>query len=106
MITHRFHDTVFCLKNGTPMITYPLNDTYMTSYGDSKYFNLLNDFGLAKTNYINKRNDITQEAIMGKYLDAINAFVINKLNIETILDKNKKKYVEYLTSAKNMILNM
>ncbi len=47
VITHRFHDCVFCLKNGTPFFVYVKSrKTFMTSDNDSKHVSLLKDFCL------------------------------------------------------------
>ena len=47
VVTHRFHDCVFCLKNGTPFFVYVKSrKTFMTADNDSKHVSLLKDFGL------------------------------------------------------------
>ena len=47
VVTHRFHDCVFSLKNGTPFFVYVKSrKTFMTADNDSKHVSLLKDFGL------------------------------------------------------------
>jgi len=104
MITHRFHDTIFCLKNGTPMITYPFNDSYTTNFGDSKYYNLLKDFDLEETNYISKKSEITVDLIMSKLENAINNFKSKKLIIDFLLTANTIKYYKFLSSVRDLSL--
>lgn len=44
VITHRFHDSVFCFKNNTPVITYTPGKQYLNTDGESKYTNLFRLF--------------------------------------------------------------
>ena len=47
VITHRFHDCVFCLKNNVPALIYIKDKNELaTAKGDSKHVSLLKDFGL------------------------------------------------------------
>ena len=47
VVTHRFHDCVFSLKNRTPFFVYVKSrKTFMTADNDSKHVSLLKDFGL------------------------------------------------------------
>jgi len=50
-ITDRFHGTIFCLKNKIPFISVDHADIYLTT--ESKIYNLLKDFSLLESNYIN-----------------------------------------------------
>ena len=100
MITHRFHDTIFCLKNNTAMITYPFDDSYTTENGDSKYFSLLNSFGLVETNYIKRKADITASKIFSMVDDAIYSFEKNKEYIERKLTDNASEYNEFISKSK------
>ncbi len=53
VITYRFHDTLFSLKNLTPVISLAWNRKYITDRGHSKYYSLLKQFGLHSTNLVN-----------------------------------------------------
>lgn len=58
VITHRFHDCVFCLKNGTPFFVYVKSrKTFMTSNNDSKHVSLLKDFGLYPYGFLGCADD-------------------------------------------------
>ncbi|MFH0734336.1 MAG: polysaccharide pyruvyl transferase family protein [bacterium] len=103
MITNKFHDTIFCLKNRTPMLTYPFNDTYTTSYGDSKYYNLLADFNLVNSNYMKIRKDITAEYVISKYIEAINTVKNSKQNIIEQEKKFKQQYIDFVEKCKKQI---
>lgn len=47
VVTHRFHDCVFSLKNRTPFFVYVKSrKTFMTADNDSKHVSLLKDFSL------------------------------------------------------------
>lgn len=46
VVTHRFHDSVFSLKHGTPLLTLVPAPHYVASNGDSKHRSLLRNFGL------------------------------------------------------------
>ena len=46
VITHRFHDGVFCMKNHTPALIYVKRGKEMMTGGESKHISLLKDFGL------------------------------------------------------------
>jgi polysaccharide pyruvyl transferase WcaK-like protein len=52
VITNRFHDTIFSLKNLTPVITVECGKSYVTDKGQSKYHSLLKQFGLHQSNLI------------------------------------------------------
>ena len=46
VITHRFHDGVFCMKNLTPVLIYVKSSKEMMVGGESKHISLLKDFNL------------------------------------------------------------
>lgn len=52
VVTGRFHDTLFSLKNLTPVVSVACHKSVVTKNGLSKYFSLLKLFGLHNTNYI------------------------------------------------------
>jgi polysaccharide pyruvyl transferase WcaK-like protein len=52
VVTGRFHDTLFSLKNLTPVVSVACHKSVVTNNGLSKYFSLLKLFGLHNTNYI------------------------------------------------------
>ena len=74
VITHRFHDGVFCLKNNTPVMLYEKGSGFSTSTGDSKFTSLLKDFDLYPDNFIGRNNEVTAKLIMEKKHNAIKNF--------------------------------
>lgn len=71
VITHRFHDSVFCLKNLTPVLAFPEHPTDVTQYGDSKLHSLFSTFSLQDTNYIERSDTLSAEFLIDKYKAAI-----------------------------------
>jgi polysaccharide pyruvyl transferase WcaK-like protein len=103
VITNRFHDTIFCLLNKTPVITYQFNERYTTQFGESKYASLLKYFNLGKSNYLEDTGDISAKRILSMYQNAINSFYDNVENIEDKISESKKIYLDYINKAKLII---
>lgn len=101
MITNKFHDTVFCFKNGTPMITIPFNETYTTNYGESKYYSLFKLFSLLETNYFDNLKEIDSRMILGSYENAISSFNSKKESIDNKLTELNNRYLSFLKSTHN-----
>jgi len=53
LVTDRFHGTLFCLKNQTPVIGVLCDKRKTNAFGRSKVHSLLDSFGLADTNFLN-----------------------------------------------------
>jgi len=53
VITYRFHDTLFSLKNLTPVIALEWAKFYVNDRGHSKYYSLLKQFDLHENNLVN-----------------------------------------------------
>lgn len=47
VVTHRFHDCIFCLKNLTPVLVFPQLTSDVTPRGESKYKSLCDLFSLS-----------------------------------------------------------
>lgn len=73
-ITHRFHDSIFSIKNLIPVLTYLPDPSHATASGDSKYSSLMKDFGLSETNLLTRPADITAEGILRQLPLALEAF--------------------------------
>lgn len=98
VITHRFHDTVFSLKNLTPVITALPDIKYSNMQGESKYSSILKEFDLFDNNYINEPNNLKAQYIFDKVIYAMNNFEKDK--IEDILKMKKDLFLNYLNSTK------
>lgn len=95
IITHRFHDGVFSLKNHTPVLIYVKSAKVMMTGGESKHISLLKDFGLYPQAFLGACD--SKEGLKNvweSYLNMKEIFDSNK--VEGILQKNKKDYLEYL----------
>lgn len=96
VITHRFHDCVFCLKNGTPFFVYVKSKKkFMTSENDSKHISLLKDFCLYPYSFLGCVDD-------GIYTDDIDNKMkvlrlhYNKEEINVSLQKRRQDYLNFL----------
>jgi hypothetical protein len=103
VITHRFHDTIFCLLNKTPVITYPVSKSYTTNLGESKYASLLKYFRLIKYNYIENPEEITTQLIIMKYDEAMGHFIDNIPLIEKKITEHKNTYQSFLNRAREIV---
>ena len=99
VITHRFHDGVFCMKNHTPALIYVKRGKEMMTGGESKHVSLLKDFKLYPQAFLGALD--SSEGIKNvweSYEATMNVF--NEQNIEDILRNNMDIYMDYLTRTK------
>lgn len=94
VITHRFHDIVFCLKNNTPVMLYEKGKGFSTSAGESKYTSLLKDFELYPDNFIGSDYEVTTTSIIEKKQNAIENF---KIKEKIIIERVHEKANDYLS---------
>lgn len=96
VITHRFHDCVFCLKNSTPFLVYVKSrKTFMTADNDSKHISLLKDFGLYPYGFLGCVDDgIPSETIDANITVLKNKF--NTVNIVAQMSEVKQRYFDFL----------
>lgn len=104
VITHRFHDSIFCFKNLTPVIFFPKNVSDVTSYHESKALTLFKSIKLDKINYIENKDKITAKYIFEIYQEAISNFKLNETIIKGTLVKNKEKYELFIKDSKKIFL--
>jgi hypothetical protein len=100
VITVRFHDSIFCFKNFTPVIVFPENVTDVTVYGESKYKTLFKSFKLEKTNYIENKDNITARNLFDMHREAITNYKKNLDFIKTTLMENKEKYESFVHKSR------
>ena len=95
VITNRFHDTIFCLKNNTPFLTFPFDTSYITADNESKYQSLINTFGLLDTNFFIPDSQFNPSKINNLVDVAIESFLGNKelKNNLTILSNEYKHFL-------------
>jgi hypothetical protein len=103
VITHRFHDTIFCLKNLAPVICFPERGSDITSYAESKLLSLLTTFGMANTSYIPNPETITAESIIDRYPSAIGHFVDARPWIESVLREQADRYNNFIQRSRQLV---
>lgn len=95
VITHRFHDGVFCMKNHTPVLIYVKSGKEMMTGGDSKHVSLLKDFGLYPQAFLGALDSKEGlKNVWNSYQETMQIFNVDK--IKEVLQKNKKTYMDYL----------
>ena len=99
-ITHRFHDTVFCLKNGEPVVTYPASDSYIAKKGGSKYSALYSLFGIAELCLIPQKNDVTTEVMLDKIHAVMCGFPSKQPKISLTCKQLGEQYMTNLEATK------
>lgn len=99
VITHRFHDGVFCLKNNTPFLLYVKSKkTLMTSDNDSKHISLLKDFGLFPYGFLGCVDDgISVNGFDEKFEQLKSKF--DKGAIHSKLQELKAEYIDFLNQT-------
>ena len=99
VITHRFHDGVFCMKNHTPALIYVKRGKEMMTGGESKHISLLKDFGLYPQAFLGALD--AKEGLKNvweSYKETQKVF--DETKIEQTLLKNKNAYMDYLMRTK------
>ena len=103
VITHRFHDTIFCLKNLTPVIAFPEFGGDVTSQGESKLGTLMKAFGLESPNYIQNREMLTAEYLLANQDAAIAHFSERRTGIQARLVEESRRYKEFIQRSRAVI---
>lgn len=96
VITHRFHDTVFSLKNKTPVITILPSLAYENELQESKHSTILQEFNLYN-NYIREPNKLNANTVFLKFVRAVELF--NRNEIELTLKKKRVDFINYLETT-------
>lgn len=95
-ITHRFHDSVFSIKNLTPFLVYPPSSSYKNESGHSKQSSLTDAFGLSDICLIEGIQEMEVTAIMERAMNAITEFDKRRSGIQEQLLRYKKQLREYI----------
>jgi hypothetical protein len=103
VITHRFHDAIFSLKNRSPVIAFPENVEDVTSEGESKLATLLNAFDAATTSYIADKRTITADALFERSASAIDSFTVNRPRLDAVLSDFRSKYTHFIARSKALM---
>jgi len=94
VVTHRFHDSIFCFKNLTPVVTIPYTFEYTNSYNESKYTSLFKTFNVYDTNLIKNREENTIENILQRIEYSIDNFP--KSSIKEKLEELNSSFYKYI----------
>ena len=100
VITHRFHDCVFSLKNNTPFLVYVKDKSVlMTSDNESKQLSIVKDFSLYPYAYLGSCDDLSWTTnILEKIEKVKNIWDVNI--IQEKLEIFKNKYWNYIELTK------
>lgn len=100
VITHRFHDCIFCLKNNVPALLYIKNKKELsTEAGESKHISILKDFGLYPQcflGYCDDKGNLSID-IERKLSEVRQVFDISSIN--KAIEEKSKEYYAYLKST-------
>ena len=102
VITHRFHDSIFSIKNLTPVIVFPEYNSDVTIFGENKNRTLFKSFKI-EDNYISNKDDMTAISIINFYEKAITNFRKNQGYIKESLQHNKEKYEAFLKKSASLL---
>lgn len=98
VITHRFHDGVFCMKNLTPVLIYVKSSKEMMVGGESKHISLLKDFNLYPQGFLGAcdfKNGLKN--VLSSIEEEKKVF--DKEQINLILERNRDSYMNFLKST-------
>lgn len=99
VLTQRFHDTLFSLKNLTPVVTIVSGASPVSTEGQSKYLSLLGQYHISQTNYFNASNCLN-------ILDLVDFAdkAMTNFSTEKIREKNeefKNSFIKFIDKLKN-----
>jgi polysaccharide pyruvyl transferase WcaK-like protein len=103
VITHRFHDTIFCLKNLTPVIAFAPSISDVTAHAESKIASLLKAFGIDSTSYIPDKEGITAKSLFDHYPSAVSHFAESRPLISSLLRQEDAKYRDFIQQSKLLV---
>ena len=103
VITHRFHDSIFCIKNLTPVIVFPEYFSDVTMYDENKNKTLFKSFNIEE-NYISNRDNLNAESIFEMHKQAITNFKNNKTFIQYKLLENKNIYESFVRESGKLLI--
>ena len=96
VITHRFHEAIFSMKNDTPMLLYVEHEQNLkTTQGDSKHSALIKSVGLYPHNLIDTRH-ITAEQILRQVPIAISEYDKKRKEIKEVVSMMGKRYMQFI----------
>jgi hypothetical protein len=97
--THRFHDSIFSIKNLCPVVTFHPSSQYQNENGHSKHSSLMDSFGLLEDNFIQDISTLSIESLYTKITHAMHSFESKKLEIKIKLVDYKNEFEEYVAET-------
>lgn len=100
VITHRFHDSVFCLKNNVPVLVYVKDrKDVATSKGDTKYISIQKDFGIFPQAFLGYSEDesFIDFDIQEKVEALKRVFDVDAIN--STMKQKAEEYYQYLKTT-------
>jgi len=100
VITHRFHDSVYCFKNKTPIITYTPGNFYNNDAGESKYTSLFKLFNM-EDSLLGDRISVNMEKIIDKMDRTLTCY--NSDFVVLKLEELKNQLNQFMSEIKQLI---
>nr|WP_321356179.1 polysaccharide pyruvyl transferase family protein [uncultured Draconibacterium sp.] len=102
-LTHRFHDSVFCIKNLSPLLLYPPSKNYVNESGNSKQSSLMDSFNIREECFIKDIESETIDSLFNKILQAPKNFEEKKVSINQTLFQYKEDFTKYVKETSENI---
>jgi hypothetical protein len=99
LITHRFHDSVFCFKNRTPVIAFPEHATDVTAHGESRIHTLLKSFGITMPSGIGDGQSMNARYLFDVHRDVIAEFQASRDRINAVVGRNSAEYEAFVAES-------
>lgn len=103
VITYRFHDTIFSLKNLTPVLAFPEHASDVTPHGESKIATLLSAFDVETSNYIPNKAMLTAELLFERYPSAMSRFLEKSGRLGSLLLEHRDRYRAFITRSRALV---
>ncbi len=98
VITHRYHDSIFSIKNLTPVIFFPEHFTDITIHGDNKSKTLFQSFNIPD-NFIGDLNKLNATYLFDFHKPAISNFNRQMDTIKANLIANNEHYEAFVKES-------
>lgn len=96
IITHRFHDSIFALKNGTPPLTYVADTSYTTHKGNSKCSTLIRQFDLFPHHIITGKEHLTATTFVEKAEQILRNFDTKREGVAQHIKQFAQEYHRFI----------
>ncbi|WP_320040575.1 polysaccharide pyruvyl transferase family protein [uncultured Desulfobacter sp.] len=102
-LTHRFHDSVFCIKNKTPFLVFPPSSDHINESGSSKHSYLLDAFDIRKECFIENIDCESVESLYERILSTPAKFKNKLYSIEKCLLQYKQDFLGYIKESQQLV---